>query len=78
MPAWQQLCACIMIAFRNEWRGHQQPRNWSISPDILQSQQQKAFSFYFQGEFKCGLATFCIETDTRLLLFSWLKKDGEH
>ena len=30
--------------------------------------------FYFQGECKCGLATFCTETDIVLLLFSWLKR----
>ena len=32
------------------------------------------FLLYFQCECKCGLAAFCSETDTRPLLFSWLKR----
>ena len=46
-------------------RGHQQPRNLPISPDLFQSQQQTSFQrfffFHFQGE--CN--AFCTETDVR-------------
>ena len=32
----------LLMSWRCEERGHQQPQNWSFSHDIFQSQQQKA------------------------------------
>ena len=70
------------MSWRCEERGHQQIQNWPFSPDIFKSQQQwrfqRVFLLYFQGECKCGLATFCTPTDIRSLLFHGWKGSKRH
>ena len=49
----------LLMSWRGDERGRQQPWNWPVSPGICQSQQQrgllKDFS-YFKCVYKCGLA----------------------